>query len=58
MLLPVLFFLANFCNLATKKKGLASPTKGFLKFNYYNDLRVLRILITSVKIYVVIIISF
>ncbi len=26
------FFLANFHNLATKKKGLANPTKGFLRF--------------------------
>jgi hypothetical protein len=25
----VSFFLANFRNLATKKKGLANPTKGF-----------------------------
>jgi hypothetical protein len=26
------FFLANFRNLATKKKGLANPTKGFFRF--------------------------
>jgi hypothetical protein len=26
------FFAANICHLETKKKGLANPTKGFLRF--------------------------
>jgi len=28
----IFYFLAGFRNLATKKKGLANPTKGFLRF--------------------------
>jgi hypothetical protein len=32
MVASVLFIEANFRNLATKKKGLANPTKGFLRF--------------------------
>ncbi len=31
-----IYFLVDFCNLVTKKKGLLNPTKGFLKFKKIN----------------------
>jgi len=33
----MIFFVVNFCQLATKKRGLANPTKGFLKIKKKNS---------------------
>jgi hypothetical protein len=48
MLQPVLFFLTNFCNLVTKKKGAGESNKGIFellkkKHSPYLDQKILEV---------------